>query len=170
MELNFFAAAEMTRAVLPQMRRRGSGNVITVSSIAGLVAMNAAGPYCAAKFALEGWTESLAIEAGPLGIHVTTVEPGAFRTEFAGDVNMRPTQRIEAYRPSIAPFETYRRSPPADRWAIPPKRRSACWSWSLTAPPVRLMLGRDAYAMWDTTLAKRQQELNARRERGRHRL
>lgn len=63
MELNFFAAAEMTRAVLPQMRRRGSGNVITVSSIAGLVAMNAAGPYCAAKFALEGWTESLAIEA-----------------------------------------------------------------------------------------------------------
>ena len=70
MELNFFAAAEMTRAVLPQMRR-GSGNVITVSSIAGLVAMNAAGPYCAAKFALEGWTESLAIEAGPLGIHVT---------------------------------------------------------------------------------------------------
>ena len=75
MELNFFAAAEMTRAVLPQMRRRGSGNVITVSSIAGLVAMNAAGPYCAAKFALEGWTESLAIEAGPLGIHVTWSSP-----------------------------------------------------------------------------------------------
>ncbi|HEI9847446.1 oxidoreductase [Serratia marcescens] len=167
MELNFFAAAEMTRAVLPQMRRQGSGNVITVSSIAGLVAMNAAGPYCAAKFALEGWTESLAIEARPLGIHVTLVEPGAFRTEFAGDVNMRPTQRIEAYRPSIAPFETYLAQSAGRQMGDPAKAAQRMLELvTLTAPPVRLMLGRDAYAMWDTTLAKRQQELNAWRERG----
>ncbi|MGP3024354.1 SDR family NAD(P)-dependent oxidoreductase [Serratia marcescens] len=134
MELNFFAAAEMTRAVLPQMRRQGSGNVITVSSIAGLVAMNAAGPYCAAKFALEGWTESLA---------------------------------IEAYRPSIAPFETYLAQSAGRQMGDPAKAAQRMLELvTLTAPPVRLMLGRDAYAMWDTTLAKRQQELNAWRERG----
>ena len=128
----------------------GSGNVITVSSIAGLVAMNAAGPYCAAKFALEGWTESLAIEAAA-GDPRDLVEPGAFRTEFAGDVNMRPTQRIEAYRPSIAPFETYRavRRPTDGR-----SRQSGAAHAGVGhshGPPVRLMLGRDAYAMWDTT-------------------
>lgn len=67
MELNFFAAAEMTRAVLPQMRQQASGHILTLSSIAGLVAMNAAGPYCAAKFAIEGWTESLALEVKALG-------------------------------------------------------------------------------------------------------
>lgn len=96
-----------------------------------------------------------------------TVEPGAFRTEFAGDVNMRPTQRIEAYRPSIAPFETYLAQSAGRQMGDPAKAAQRMLELvTLTAPPVRLMLGRDAYAMWDTTLAKRQQELNAWRERG----
>lgn len=105
MELNFFAAAEMSRAVLPQMRAQGSGQLLSLTSIAGLVAMNAAGPYCAAKFALEGWTESLALEVAPAGIRVTLVEPGAFRTEFAGDTNMPvslPAARIAMAKASLA--------------------------------------------------------------------
>lgn len=167
MELNFFAAAEMTRAILPQMRKQGAGNILTVSSIAGLVAMNAAGPYCAAKFAIEGWTESLAIEAKPLGIHVTLVEPGAFRTEFAGDVNLRPRQRIEAYRPMIEPFETYLETSAGKQMGDPIKAAQRMLEVVASdSPPVRLMLGRDAYSIWEATLGKRQEDLNTWRERG----
>ncbi|WP_336334489.1 oxidoreductase [Pseudomonas putida] len=167
MELNFFAAAEMTRAVLPHMRKQGAGNILTVSSIAGLVAMNAAGPYCAAKFAIEGWTESLAIEVKPLGIHVTLVEPGAFRTEFAGDVNMRPLQRIDAYRPMIEPFETYLATSAGQQMGDPAKAAQRMLDVVASdAPPVRLMLGRDAYSIWEATLAKRQEDLDSWRARG----
>jgi NAD(P)-dependent dehydrogenase (short-subunit alcohol dehydrogenase family) len=167
MELNFFAAAEMTRAVLPQMRKQGAGNILTVSSIAGLVAMNAAGPYCAAKFAIEGWTESLAIEAKPLGIHVTLVEPGAFRTEFAGDVNMRPVDRIEAYRPMVEPFETYLETSAGKQMGDPAKAAQRMLEVVASeAPPIRLMLGRDAFSIWEATLGKRQEDLNRWRERG----
>jgi NAD(P)-dependent dehydrogenase (short-subunit alcohol dehydrogenase family) len=167
MELNFFAAAEMTRAVLPQMRGQGAGHILTVSSIAGLVAMNAAGPYCAAKFAIEGWTEALAIEARPLGIHVTLVEPGAFRTEFAGDVNMRPVRSIPAYRPMVEPFETYLATSAGQQMGDPAKAaRRMLEVVANDAPPVRLMLGRDAYAIWDATIARRQEDLGSWRPRG----
>ena len=167
MELNFFAAAEMSRAVLPQMRRQGAGHILTVSSIAGLVAMNAAGPYCAAKFAIEGWTESLAIEARPLGIHVTLVEPGAFRTEFAGDVNMRPVQSIPAYRPMVEPFETYLETSAGKQMGDPAKAaRRMLEAVASDAPPVRLMLGRDAFSIWDATIARRIEDLNSWRARG----
>ncbi|MGJ3522646.1 oxidoreductase [Nitratidesulfovibrio sp. D1] len=167
MELNFFATAEMTRAVLPQMRAQGAGNILTVSSIAGLVAMNAAGPYCAAKFAIEGWTESLAIEVGPLGIHVTLVEPGAFRTEFAGDANMRPAQRIDAYRPVVEPFETYLEGSSGKQMGDPAKAaRRMLEVVASEAPPVRLMLGRDAYSMWDATIARRIEDIDSWRARG----
>ena len=167
MELNFFAAAEMSRAVLPQMRQQGSGHILTVSSIAGLVSMNAAGPYCAAKFAIEGWTESLAIEARPLGIHVTLVEPGAFRTEFAGDVNMRPVQSIPAYRPMVEPFETYLETSAGKQMGDPAKAaRRMLEAVASDAPPVRLMLGRDAFSIWDATIARRIEDLNSWRARG----
>ncbi|AZT83969.1 MAG: short-chain dehydrogenase/reductase [Leeuwenhoekiella sp.] len=167
MELNFFAAAELTRAVLPQMRKQGSGNILTVSSIAGLVAMNAAGPYCAAKFAIEGWTESLAIEAKPLGINVTLVEPGAFRTEFAGDVNMRPLQSIAAYRPMVEPFETYLETSAGKQIGDPSKAAQRMLEVVASdQPPVRLMLGRDAYSIWGTTIAKRQEDLESWRAQG----
>ncbi|SNY69653.1 oxidoreductase [Stenotrophomonas sp. CC120223-11] len=167
MELNFFAAAEMSRAVLPQMRKQGAGHILTVSSIAGLVAMNAAGPYCAAKFAIEGWTEALAIEAKPLGIRVTLVEPGAFRTEFAGDANMRPARRIDAYRPVVEPFETYLESSSGQQMGDPAKAAQRMLDVvASNDPPVRLMLGADAYSIWETTLANRQADLARWRERG----
>lgn len=167
MELNFFAAAEMSRAVLPQMRQQGAGHILTVSSVAGLVAMNAAGPYCAAKFAIEGWTEALAIEARPLGIRVTLVEPGAFRTEFAGDANMRAAHRIEAYRPVVEPFETYLESSSGQQMGDPAKAAQRMLHVvASNEPPLRLMLGADAYSIWEATLAHRQADLAAWRERG----
>src|SRR5260370_11602102 len=107
MEVNFFAAAEMTGAVLPAMRAKGSGHILQLTSIGGLLAIGGFGPYCASKFALEGWSEALRDEVKPLGIRVTIVEPGAFRTEFAGAANMRPERRLDAYRPVVDPVEAY---------------------------------------------------------------
>jgi NAD(P)-dependent dehydrogenase (short-subunit alcohol dehydrogenase family) len=167
MELNFFAPVELTRAVLPHMRNQGSGYILTLSSIAGLVAINAAGPYCAAKFAVEGWTEALAIEVAPSGIHVTLVEPGAFRTEFAGDANMRPEQSIDAYRPVVEPFKRYLESSAGRQMGDPTKAAQRMIEVvDSPTPPVRLMLGRDAYSMWDTTIVNRQTDLDRWRALG----
>lgn len=80
METNFFGLVAMTREVLPHMRRRGSGSIINVSSVSGLVGFPGYGPYAASKFAVEGYSESLRHEMAPYGVKVVIVEPGAFRT------------------------------------------------------------------------------------------
>ncbi|MCP1644925.1 NAD(P)-dependent dehydrogenase (short-subunit alcohol dehydrogenase family) [Pseudomonas citronellolis] len=69
------------------------------------------------------------IEARSLGIHVTLVEPGAFRTEFAGDVNMRPVRRIDAYRPMVEPFETYLETSASKQMGDPAICRASVWPW-----------------------------------------
>jgi NAD(P)-dependent dehydrogenase (short-subunit alcohol dehydrogenase family) len=83
-ETNFFGIAALLRLVLPRMRERGSGHVINISSIGGLLGNPGVGYYNATKFALEGLTEALALEVGPHGIRVTLIEPGPFRTDWAG--------------------------------------------------------------------------------------
>jgi NAD(P)-dependent dehydrogenase (short-subunit alcohol dehydrogenase family) len=82
LETNFFGHVNMTKAVLPYMRKQGSGHIIMISSIAGLVANPVLSSYASSKFALEGWTESLRIECKALGIKVVLVEPGAFDTDI----------------------------------------------------------------------------------------
>jgi len=81
-ETNFFGNVAMTKAVLPVMRKQKSGHVITVTSVGGLVGQPMLGAYCASKFALEGWSESLRIETRSLGIRVSLVEPGAYDTDI----------------------------------------------------------------------------------------
>ncbi len=83
-ETNFFGLVDLTKAVLPGMRERKSGHIVNVSSIGGLVSFAATGYYHAAKYAVEGMSESLSIELKPLGITVLIVEPGPFRTDWAG--------------------------------------------------------------------------------------
>lgn len=82
-EANFFAALRLTQLVLPKMRMQGSGHIVQISSHAGIKAFAGFGIYSASKFALEGFTEALALEVEPFGIKVTLVEPGPFRTQFA---------------------------------------------------------------------------------------
>ncbi|ADG77811.1 Short-chain dehydrogenase/reductase SDR OS=Tsukamurella paurometabola (strain ATCC 8368 / DSM/ CCUG 35730 / CIP 100753 / JCM 10117 / KCTC 9821 / NBRC 16120/ NCIMB 702349 / NCTC 13040) OX=521096 GN=Tpau_1180 PE=3 SV=1 [Tsukamurella paurometabola] len=82
LELNFFAAAALTRAVLPGMRAQGYGTVVQLSSQGGRLSFPGVGAYSASKFALEGWSEALAGEVAPLGIRVMLVEPSRFRTGF----------------------------------------------------------------------------------------
>jgi NAD(P)-dependent dehydrogenase (short-subunit alcohol dehydrogenase family) len=81
-ETNFFGAVAVTKAVLPIMRQQGSGQLVFISSDLGRTGIPALGAYCAPKFALEGWAESLAPEVAPFGVGVTIVEPGAFETGF----------------------------------------------------------------------------------------
>jgi NAD(P)-dependent dehydrogenase (short-subunit alcohol dehydrogenase family) len=83
-ETNFFGLVAITKAVLPDMRARRAGHIVNISSIGGLVANPSAGYYAATKFAVEGLSEALAKELEPLGIWVTAIEPGPFRTDWAG--------------------------------------------------------------------------------------
>lgn len=81
-ETNFFGAAAVTRAFLPQLRRQGAGHIVMVSSISGRMGFPGISSYCASKFALEGWAETLRMELKPLGIQVVLVEPGSFETDI----------------------------------------------------------------------------------------
>ncbi|MEV4073261.1 SDR family NAD(P)-dependent oxidoreductase [Nonomuraea fuscirosea] len=103
MELNFFAVLAVTRAALPGMRRRRSGWIVNMSSVAGLVGIQGFGFYSAAKFALEGLTEVLRQEVEPFGIKVLAVEPGAFRTRaYAGFAGESVDGDLPDYRPMLA--------------------------------------------------------------------
>jgi short-subunit dehydrogenase len=161
LEVNFIAAAEMTRAVLPLMRRNGSGHILNLTSIGGLVAYPGFGPYCASKFALEGWSEALRTEVAAFGIKVTLVEPGAFRTEFAGSKNMRPDLPIEAYRKVIEPIEAYLYGGDGKQPGDPRKAAEAMIQViESSEPPLRLVLGADAYGAWDGKLASLQKDMD----------
>jgi NAD(P)-dependent dehydrogenase (short-subunit alcohol dehydrogenase family) len=101
-ETNFFGALNMARAVLPHFRAQGSGRIINNSSQAGLMANPGTGYYSASKYALEGLMEALGKEVSPLGIQVITVQPGAFRTDWAGRSMQRSPHRLPAYAETVA--------------------------------------------------------------------
>jgi len=88
-EVNFWGAIRVTQATLPIMRAQRSGTIVMISSIAGIQAMPSCAIYASSKYALEGWSESLAQEIAPLGIRVLVVEPGMFRTNFLGSNAMQ---------------------------------------------------------------------------------
>lgn len=97
-DTNFFGAVALTKAALPLMREQQSGHVLFISSAAGFKATGGFGIYNASKFALEGFAEALAQEVGALGIRVTIVQPGPFRTQFASSSVKLAQNRIEAYK------------------------------------------------------------------------
>lgn len=96
LETNLYAPIEITRAILPHMRKRGSGRILQISSIGGRVGNAGIGIYQAAKFGLSGFSEVLAKEVADLGILVTSIEPGGFRTDWAGE-SMTYAPKIEGY-------------------------------------------------------------------------
>src|SRR5471032_1659536 len=107
METNFYGVVNVTRAALPVLRTQRSGHIIQISSIGGRAGSPGLAAYQSAKWAVEGYSEVLAKEVGPLGIKVTIVEPGGFRTDWAGS-SMSVVQPGEAYRESIGAFLAFR--------------------------------------------------------------
>ncbi len=96
-DANVFGLFALTRAVLPVMRAASRGHILNITSVAGLAGFPASGYYAASKHAVEGWSDSLAAEVAPLGLHVTCVEPGPFRTDWAGRSLRQTPNRIAAY-------------------------------------------------------------------------
>jgi len=96
-DANVFGLFAMTRAVLPIMRQQRSGHVISITSVAGFIGFPGSGYYAASKHAVEGWSDSLAAEGRPLGIKVTCIEPGPFRTDWAGRSMTQTPNRIADY-------------------------------------------------------------------------
>jgi NAD(P)-dependent dehydrogenase (short-subunit alcohol dehydrogenase family) len=96
-ETNVFGLMRVTRAFLPHFRNQRSGNIVNLSSIGGLIGSAGWGYYNASKFAVEGFSEALAAELAPLGVHVTIVEPGPFRTDFLGRSGVEAKERIADY-------------------------------------------------------------------------
>ncbi|QGZ63518.1 oxidoreductase [Paraburkholderia acidisoli] len=100
-DANVFGLFAMTRAVLPGMRARHKGFVINITSVAGLVGFQGSGYYSASKHAVEGFSDALLAEVGPLGIHVTCVEPGPFRTDWAGRSLVQTPSQIADYADTV---------------------------------------------------------------------
>lgn len=166
-EINFFAVIELTREVLPLMRERGKGHILNITSIGGLASVGGFALYCATKFAVEGFSEALRDEVRPLGIHVTVVEPGAFRTSFAGAANVRPERTIEDYRPVVEPIREYLYGSDGKQPGDPRKAASAMIkAVESENPPLRLMLGADAYGLWEQKRAAQREEFELWRETG----
>lgn len=167
MELNFFAAAELSREVLPKMRSQKSGHILNLTSIAGLVAFPGNGLYNASKFALEGFTEALHHEVKPFGIRVTLIEPGAFRTGFAGAAAMTADGKIDDYAALDAGWAEYYASQDGQQMGDPIKGMQVVIDMveSDTAP-VRLILGEDAYQLWEGASASRNRDLAQWRKQG----
>lgn len=167
MELNFFAAAELSREVLPQMRSRKSGHILNLTSIAGLVAFPGNGLYNASKFALEGFTEALHYEVKPFGVRVTLVEPGAFRTGFAGVAAMKADGKIDDYAALDSGLAEYFATQNGQQMGNPVKGMQVVVDMvESDDAPVRLMLGEDAYQLWEGAVASRNRDLAKWRERG----
>ena len=141
-EINFWGLADVTRAVLPGMRARRSGHVVNVSSIGGLRAFPAVGYYNATKFAVEGLSEALALEVGPLGIGVTLVEPSGFRTDWAGRSANESPVTIDDYAETAGKNRSDIRGYSGQQPGDPTKAAEAIVrAVEADEPPLHLLLG-----------------------------
>lgn len=145
MDTNFFGALWVTQAALPILRAQGGGHIVQVSSIGGVTAFPNLGGYHAAKWALEGLTQSLAGEVAGFGIHVTLVEPGGFATDWVGSAAQ--SAPLDAYAVQRKTFEAARRERMSDL-ARPEASRSAILTIvDADEPPLRVFLGENVFAV-----------------------
>lgn len=165
--INVFGLFHVTRAVLPVMRRQRSGRILNLSSIGGILGFAGASVYCAAKFAVEGFSDSLAPEVAPFGIHVTVVEPGFFRTDFLDGSSVRyGSRKIEDYAAHSAEmrstYDSYSHKQPGD----PAKLAAAMVELAAAPePPSHFLAGSDAVEMAGGVIERRRAEIAAWRDR-----
>jgi NAD(P)-dependent dehydrogenase (short-subunit alcohol dehydrogenase family) len=160
-EVNVFGLLNVTRAVLPHLRKQRSGHVINFSSVGGLSGSAGWGLYCSTKFAVEGITEALAIELAPLGIHATVVEPGYFRTDFLdGSSLTRAANIIPDYAATVGKTRERATQVSHKQPGDPAKLAAAIVRLAAAPkPPVHLPLGNDTLAIYRKKVAVLDQEI-----------
>jgi len=145
-EVNVFAAVAIIKAVLPHMRARREERILNVTSMGGLMTMPGLSYYHGSKFALEGISSSLAKEVRPLGIFVTAVEPGMFRTNWAGRSMVRAERSISDYDAIFNPIREARKARSGQQPGDPARAGKAIAEFLTAAePPLHLLLGPDAF-------------------------
>ena len=156
-DANVFGLFALTRAVLPGLRERRRGHIINITSVAGLVGFPGSGHYAASKHAVEGWSDALRAEVQPLGIGVTCVEPGPFRTDWAGRSLRQTPTRIDAYRDTAGKRLDSTREISGKQQGDPVRAAKAMIDIALLPePPRHLVLGRWGY---DAVLANQRERV-----------
>ncbi|MGI5133568.1 oxidoreductase [Streptomyces sp. CA-106110] len=144
-DVNVFGSVAVIKAVLPHMRRRRSGRIVTVSSMAGLTALPGVAFYGASKFAMEGIAASLAQEVAGFGIHVTSLALGSFRTDWAGRSMVRVPRTVPDYDAVFGPIRAARQTKDGKQAGDPARAAKALLQvLDSDKPPVHLVLGSDA--------------------------
>ncbi|QKJ86944.1 Short-chain dehydrogenase [Paramixta manurensis] len=146
-DVNFHGTRRVVQAVLPYLRQQKSGHIVNITSIAGLAPSAGSGYYAAAKFAVEGMSQSLAQEIGPLGIKLTLVEPGAFRTDFLSEhsIRIRPLT-IGDYAETAGKALAYLEKMAGEQAGDPARAADAIIHVvEASEPPLHLVLGPDAF-------------------------
>ena len=161
-EVNVFGAVAMIQAVLPFMRKRRAGHILNVTSMGGFITMPGLGYYHGSKFELEGISETLGKEVNDLGIKVTAVEPGSFRTDWAGRSMVRAERSIADYDALIDPIRKRRLEMSGRQVGDPQKAAQAMLKLALSAdPPAHLLLGSDAVRLVEDKMKLLQAEFAA---------
>jgi NAD(P)-dependent dehydrogenase (short-subunit alcohol dehydrogenase family) len=154
-ETNLFGVVHVTKAALPFMREQGSGHILQFSSVGGRIGPIGRAAYAAAKWGVEGFSEVLSKEVGPLGVKVTIIEPGGFRTDFAGSSTSIREGRPE-YDATVGKTARFQRDFNGKQPGDPAKAAAAVLRITgIDNPPLRLILGSDAFqAIEQNDLAK----------------
>jgi NAD(P)-dependent dehydrogenase (short-subunit alcohol dehydrogenase family) len=161
-DVNVFGAVAMMKAVLPFMRPRRRGHILNITSMGGHITMPGITYYCGSKFALEGISESLGKEVKPLGIHVTAVAPGSFRTDWAGRSMARTPRSIADYDALFDPIRQAREEKSGKQLGDPRKAaRAMLAAMGSEQPPAHLLLGSDALALVRNKLSDLEKEIAA---------
>jgi NAD(P)-dependent dehydrogenase (short-subunit alcohol dehydrogenase family) len=162
-EVNVFGTLTMQRAVLPIMRRQHSGHIINISSVGGLLGSPGWGIYCSTKFAMEGFSEALAQEVRPLGVWVTIVEPGYFRTDFLDASSLGTEETIIAdYESTAGAVRAHAVDVNHTQPGDPVKAAAAIVDIASAAePPVHLLLGTDCVALVEAKIEDLEADIEA---------
>jgi NAD(P)-dependent dehydrogenase (short-subunit alcohol dehydrogenase family) len=146
-ETNLWGVINVTKAALPLLREQGHGHIVQFSSIGGRTAAPGLGPYQTAKWAVEGFSEVLSKEVAPLGLKVTLIEPGGFRTDWAGS-SMQHIEPREVYKETVGGLQKHLRDVTGKENGDPDKAAQAIITIANEEnPPLRLLLGSDAVAI-----------------------
>ncbi|MCW7984801.1 SDR family NAD(P)-dependent oxidoreductase [Streptomyces sp. SID8375] len=161
-EINVFGAVATLQAALPHMRRRRRGHLMAVTSMGGLMAVPGMSAYCGSKFALEGILEALGKEVAQFGIQVTAIEPGSFRTDWAGRSMTRAARTIDDYDELFDPIREARQKASGNQLGNPAKAGEAVVRIaSVDQPPAHLVLGSDALRLVTTARTAVDEDIRA---------